>query len=128
MKTEFGTSWIWIVFWNTLLKEMVKERWKGWEDKEKGVMSVCWITLKKSCWILKEETLDRTLWRTRFWKRLWTCRKTPRITSRYFCMTEHYRESNAWGYCVLLNLVEAILYSSRDQRRAPVNTVLKFGL
>jgi hypothetical protein len=64
MKTEFGTSWIWIVFWNTLLKEMVKERWKGWEDKEKGVMSVCWITLKKSCCILKEETLDRTLWRT----------------------------------------------------------------
>ena len=24
----------------------------------------------------KEEALDRTLLRTRFWKRLWTCRKT----------------------------------------------------
>ena len=25
---------------------------------------------------LKEETLDRTMWRARFGKRLWTCRKT----------------------------------------------------
>jgi len=25
---------------------------------------------------LKEEALDRTMWRARFWKRLWTCRKT----------------------------------------------------
>jgi hypothetical protein len=25
---------------------------------------------------LKEEVLDRTMWRARFWKRLWTCRKT----------------------------------------------------
>jgi hypothetical protein len=26
-------------------------------------------------WKLKDETLDRTVWRTRFWKRLWTCLK-----------------------------------------------------
>ena len=25
---------------------------------------------------LKEEALDRTMWRNRFWKRLWTCRLT----------------------------------------------------
>jgi hypothetical protein len=28
---------------------------------------------------LKEEALDRTMWRVRFdWKRLWTCRKTTK--------------------------------------------------
>ena len=27
-------------------------------------------------WSLKKKALDRTVWRTRFWKRLWTCRKT----------------------------------------------------
>jgi hypothetical protein len=31
---------------------------------------------KRGCCKLKEEALDRTLWRTGFGKRLWTCRKT----------------------------------------------------
>ena len=27
-------------------------------------------------WKLKEEALERAVWRTWFWKRLWTCSKT----------------------------------------------------
>jgi hypothetical protein len=32
---------------------------------------------------LKEEILDHTMWRARFWKRLWNCRKTD------YYMNEH---------------------------------------
>jgi len=31
---------------------------------------------KREYWKLKEEALDRTLWRTGFEKSLWTCRQT----------------------------------------------------
>jgi hypothetical protein len=31
---------------------------------------------RKGCSHLKEEALDRTMWRYRFGKRLWTCRQT----------------------------------------------------
>jgi len=27
-------------------------------------------------WKLKEEALDRSVWRTHIWRRLWTCRQT----------------------------------------------------
>jgi len=33
---------------------------------------------KRECCNLKEEALDYTLWRTGFWKGLWTCCKTER--------------------------------------------------
>ena len=33
------------------------------------------LEVNRRYWNLKEEALGRTVWRTRFWKRLWTCCK-----------------------------------------------------
>jgi hypothetical protein len=45
----------------------LKERYKGWEDKEEGVV-IYWMSFRKSknTGNLKEETLDRNVWRTSF--------------------------------------------------------------
>jgi hypothetical protein len=34
------------------------------------------LRLRRGYSHLKEEALGRTMWRARFWKRLWTCRET----------------------------------------------------
>jgi hypothetical protein len=43
----------------------LKEKYNGREGEEDDISSYC-MTLMKIYWKLKEEALDRTLWRTRF--------------------------------------------------------------
>jgi len=45
----------------------LKERYKGWKDEEEGVV-IYWMTFRKhvDTGPLKEETLDRNVWRTSF--------------------------------------------------------------
>ena len=65
--TGLVTSCIGTALWNTFLKVGWREGWTWREDEEEEVSS-SWMTLKKrkDTEKLKEDALDRTLWRTRF--------------------------------------------------------------
>ena len=41
----------------------------------RGKQSLDRLKETKEYWKLKAEALDSTLWRTRFWERLWACRR-----------------------------------------------------
>jgi len=66
--TAFITSCVLrTVFYNTLLKKRQREG-KNWRENEEEDVSRYWITLqeKRGYWKLKEEAINRTLWRTHF--------------------------------------------------------------
>jgi hypothetical protein len=66
---------------NYLLKHVAEEKLEGRMEmtgrrgrRRKQLLDD--LKEKTRYWKLKEEALDRTVWRTRFGKRLWTCHKT----------------------------------------------------
>jgi len=68
---------------NCLLKHVIREKIKGQIEvtgRRGGRRKQLLDDLKEARGYLKleEEALDRTLWGTRLWKRLWTCRKAEK--------------------------------------------------
>ena len=44
---------------------------------------------KRGYWKLEEETLDRTVWGTTLWRRLWTCKKTDHVVVMMMLMDDY---------------------------------------
>ena len=70
-----------ILRWNCLLKQVVEGKIKGEIEvtrrrgrRHKKLLDD--LKDRRGYCHLKEEALDRTMWRNRFGKRLWTCRQT----------------------------------------------------
>ena len=79
--TRLVTTCILTAFWNTLLEKKNVEGMERREIRRKRLLDN--FKEKRRYWKLKEESLDRTLWRTRC-GRVWTCRKTD-VT--WWCIT-----------------------------------------